>query len=777
MREVIDFDENWLFHRGDVTYAEDFPAYKGVAYMGAKTERKKYGPASRFYNDDPDCYSEKVEYKSEKWERVTLPHDYVIEGEPDKRYNCSLGFFKYENAWYRKHFTVLPEDRGKRITLLFEGVATHATVYLNGCLIKHNFCGYTTFEVDISEYVLFGEDNVLAVYVETSDHEGWWYEGAGIYRHVKMIKTEPVCVDLWGIFAKPVYSDGKWTVITETTVRNDCYSSKSVSILGEITDENGEIIAVAKASGKIAPREKRAFTYVFNVENPRLWSPESPVRYVMRASVYCGEQLKDVDDVKFGFRYFYADPDKGLLINGKHYLIKGVCSHADCGLLGKAVPDNVHRYKIKLIKEMGANGYRTSHYPHAEAVMEALDENGFIVMDETRWFESTDEGKEQLEMLIKRDRNRPCVFFWSVGNEERYFTTDAGKRIFKSLASVVKKLDDSRPITVACDRPVGSEIFDDADLIGINYNWNDIDEVRKKYPKKAMFSSECCASGTTRGWYFDADPEKAFLPAVDNDTGDFFTNRERTWKFITNRPWMMGGYQWIAFEHRGEAVWPRLCSISGAIDLFLQKKDAFYQNRSHWIDEPVIHLMPHWNFRGMEGKPITVTAYTNCEEAELFVNGVSAGRQPVEKYTKVQWNTEYRPGSIEVIGYNGGKAEVSEKRETTGKAVALALTLDTEDVKANGKDVAIFSCYCVDEQGREVPDAQPVVTFTASGAGVVYSTGSDITDHTTLLCGRRRMRAGRISVAVKMTKKSGELTLIATADGLDGAYFSKNIEE
>lgn len=777
MREIIDFDEGWLFHRGESECDGRFPAYKGIAYMGAKTERARMGPASRFYNDNPDCYSHTEEYKCEKWERVNLPHDYIIGDEPDRQYNTGLGFFRYDNAWYRKKFTLPECDNGKRITLLFEGVATHATVYLNGCLLKHNFCGYTSFEVDISDYVLFGEENVLAVYVEAQSHEGWWYEGAGIYRHVKLIKTQPLCVDLWGIFAKPVYSGGKWTVVTETTVRNDCYGDKIVRLRGEILDKNGCVTASASVSGKVSKRGNRTFTYVFEPENPELWSPESPVRYTMRVRVYGGSRLTDEDSVKFGFRYFRTDAKEGLFINDKHYLIKGVCAHADCGLTGKAVPDNLHRYKVRLIKEMGANGYRTSHYPHAEAVMEALDENGFIVMDETRWFESTDEGRAQLEMLIKRDRNRPCVFFWSIGNEEQYFGTDAGRRIYKNLAETVKKLDDSRPVTAACDVPAKSSIFDEADVIGINYNWDKIDSVREKHPDKAFFSSECCASGTTRGWYCGADAAKAFLPAVDNNTGEYFVNRERTWKFITSRPWLMGGYQWIAFEHRGEAVWPRLCSISGAIDLYLQKKDAFYQNMSHWTEKPMVHLMPHWNFPGMEGREIKITAYTNCEELELFVNGKSAGRKTVEKFGHGEWKAVYVPGCIEVIGYINGQEAASHRHETTGKAEKLMLTLDTADVKANGKDIAVFSCYCVDKQGREVPDACPEITFSASGAGTVYSSGSDITDHTSLLLSRRRMRAGRASVAVKMRKSGEPLTLIASADGLGSAVFEEKFEE
>lgn len=775
MREILDFDENWLFHRGDIQ--NDFPSTKGIAYIGAKTERYHMGPASKDYYAATDSYELCVEHKSELWQKVNLPHDFVIDGIPDKRYNNALGFLPYDNAWYLKRFRLENCDRNKRITLLFEGVATHATVYLNGCLMKHNFCGYNTFEVDITDVVKYDAENALSVYVNTQSHEGWWYEGGGIYRHVKLIKTDLISVDLWGIYAKPIKGEnGEWTVFTETTVRNDEFMRKSVRVEGEIYDCSGNVIATAKATAVIADKDKSTLKYSFTVKDPELWSPDSPVLYTMNAKVYCGKALRDESSVRFGFRYFRLDPDKGLFINDKHYKIKGLCGHADCGLMGKAVPDNIHRYKVRLMKEMGANGYRTSHYPQAEALMDALDENGFIVMDETRWFESTDEGKAQLEMLMKRDRNRPSVFFWSVGNEEPHHVTEEGRRICRSLMSLAHKLDDSRVImTAVCHSPDKATVYDELEAIGINYNWNMYETVHKKYPDKAVFSSECCATGTTRGWYFDQDDNKAFLPAYDRDTSVDFKGREFTWKYLSQNEWLLGGYQWIAFEHRGEATWPRLCSQSGAIDLFLQKKDAFYQNKSHWTNQPMVHVLPHWNFRGMEGVPIRVVAYTNCSRLEMFLNGRSMGRKEIEAYGHGEWTVLYEPGCIEVIGYNDGKAVASDRRITTGKAVKLALELDTPDVCANGKDIAIFSCYCVDENGLEVPDAEPVVAFTASGAGKVYSTGSDITEHDTIFKSVRKMRAGRIGVAVKMSKTAGELKLIATSENLLSAVFVKEI--
>ena len=770
MRERINYDEGWLFHRGDLDYP--LPAYKGVAYMGAKTERYHLGPAAKDYFAAVDPYTTEREHKSEKWEKVDLPHDYIIEGLPDKKYNPAWGFLPYENAWYIKKFTLDKADKSKRLTLFFEGVAVHATVYLNGCLMKHNFCGYTSFEVDITDYAEFERENTLAVYVNTDEHEGWWYEGGGIYRSVWLEKTELVSVERCGVFVKSEHQpDDSWLVPISVEIRNDGAKQKRVKTVVTIVDQNGNDVISAEKTVSAVAGEITEVKLNESLTNVKLWSPDEPNMYAAVTKLYVGESEIDEYVTRFGFRYYVLDPDKGMFINGRHYKIKGVCGHADCGLTGKAVPDNIHRHKVRLMKEMGANGYRTSHYMQAEALMDALDENGFIVMDETRWFESTDEGREQLRALVRRDRNRPSVFFWSVGNEEPFHATEKGRRICCSLISLVRKLDDSRTIMSAVSfTPEKATVYDELDAIGINYNWSTYEGLHRKYPDKAVFASECCATGTTRGWYFGD------LPAYDRDSSADFKGREFTWKFLDGNDWLLGGYQWIAFEHRGEAVWPRVCSQSGAIDLFMQKKDAFYQNKSHWTSEPMVHLLPHWNFEGFEGMPIKVVAYTNCDEVELFHNGKLQGRRKLEKHGHGEWEVPYAPGYIEAVAYIGGKEAARDKRVTAGKPHRLMLELQNPDVKANGKDIAIFDCYVVDENGIEVPDCSAVVDFLAEGAGRVYSTGSDVSDHGSLFSPTRKMRAGRIGVAVKTGKTSGALRLIATADGLLPAVYTVEIQ-
>ncbi len=776
MRQDELFDNGWLFHLGDIE--TPFPSVKGPAYVTSKTQRMKSGPASVAYNDRPDDYrmDDEKEIECERWINVTLPHDFLIMQPVDAKNNNAFGFVQRQNGWYRKHFTVPKEDEGKRITLLFEAVATHATVYLNGCLMKHNFCGYTSFEVDITDMLKYGEDNVLAVYVVTKDcHEGWWYEGGGIYRHVHLIKTSPVCIELWGVYAmpRPDRERGGWYVPIETAVLNETYEDKHVCARTRIEGADGEILCEADGECDIPLREKRIIKYTATAGSPLLWSTDEPNLYRVITDIYYDGVLTDTYVTRCGFRDVVMDANEGLFINGKHTTIRGVCAHHGCGLTGKAVPDNIMRYQVQLLKDMGVNGFRTSHYPHGEATMDALDELGFLVMDETRWFESTDEGKEQLTMLMKRDRNRPSVIFWSVGNEEPHHCTPEGKRIARSLMALAHKLDSTRCIMTAVDHPERATVYDELEAIGVNYNIQRYDEFHAKYPNKPFFSSEFCATGTTRGWYFDDDSERGHISAYDHDTNDYFVSREKSYK-LTDRKWIMGGYQWTGLEYRGEAQWPRLCSQSGAIDLFLQKKDAFYQNRSFFTEEPMVHLLPHWNWSGFENEDIRVFAYTNCDEVALLLNGKEIGRRSVERFGHAEWQVRYVPGTLKAIAYRNGKEVAHDTRITSEKPHRLRLRLDNEAPQPNGRDMAIVTCWVEDENGIAVPDASPTVSFMTNSLGHIHSTGSDVSDHVPLNSPDRRMYAGLVTAAVQVGDQKGTLKVYATSPGLVSAVL--NIE-
>ena len=731
----------------------------------------KWGPASKDYISVANDSNYNHEYKSERWEEVRLPHDYVINQPTSDEYNNALGFFKYENAWYRKKFQLSSEDKDKRIFLLFEGVATHATVYLNGCLVTRNFCGYTSFEADITDIVKYEGDNWLALYVNCENHEGWWYEGGGIYRNVYLVKTDRVSVDMYGVYVYPEKKDnGIWQTEVDITLRSDECEMKEVKVSCELYDADGNLAGSDDMDIMTVPYEKTELTLSINVQDPRIWDIDDPNMYTARVSVYVDGECVDVYSDRYGYREFSIDADKGFCLNGRYIKINGVCAHQDFGLTGKAVPDNILRHKIRLIKEMGANGYRCSHYPHPVATMDALDDYGFIVMAETRWFDSSPEGLEQLRMLVRRDRNHPSVFFWSISNEEMYHIRDEGRRITRHMISAVKALDHTRPITSAVSvRPDAATVFEDLDIVGINYNPSKFDPIREKYPNKPFLWTECCATGTTRDWYKPDNPQRAYLNSYDKDTNGWFQARETTWKFLDEREWVMGGYQWIAFEHRGEATWPRVCSQSGAIDLYMQKKDAFYQNQSLWLgkSQPMIHLMPHWNWRGYEGREIDVRVYSNCDAVELFCNGKSCGVRQLARFDHAEWKVVYEPGEITAVGYIDKEKVVCETRKTTKHPYALKLRLENgDDLCANNEDIALYTCYVVDEDEIEVPDASAFVRFDVNSLGYIVGTGSDICDRTRVDLPDRQMRAGRVSIAVKVKDISGVLTLYAEADGL-----------
>ena len=761
MRKEMLFNDRWFFHRGDIAPVR--VVGKGHVYSQAKTERELVGPASYYYPDFPDSYKTEAELPRERWDLVTLPHDYTIENVPDSNENQGLGYLKKENAWYRKHFKLDPKDENSRITLLFEGVSTGCTVYLNGCLLYRNFSAYNSFEVDITNYAYFDKENVLAVYTNTNEFEGWWYQGGGIYRNVWLCTTALLSVDLWGVFVKPqLKREDEWLVEFETTLRNDTYNAAEIFVKSEIIAANGTVVAVAQSAAELPMREKKTVFYECTVKGPVLWSPEQPNLYTVKTTLSCGAEEMDCTTTRIGFRTYVCDPQKGLFINGKHYKINGLCGHQDFGLTGLAVPDNIHRYKVQLMKEMGANGYRTSHYMFPNAFMDALDEQGFIVMDETRWFSDTKESLDQLEMLVKRDRNRPSVFFWSVGNEEYTHITPVGRKINKSMSAYLKKLDNTRPVTTAVSNsPDQSTVYEDNDVLGINYNVKMYDDIHQKYPNKPIFASECCACSQTRGFYSDTSLENGYYTGYDvTTTSGWFISRTETETYLNSREYILGGYQWDAFEHRGESVWPRLCSQSGAIDLFLQKKDSFYQNFVNWTEKPAVHLVPsHWNFKGLEGKKIKVVAYTNCDSVELFLNGRSLGIQTVPRYVGAEWEVLYEPGELKCIAVKGGET-VQDLVQTTGEPVALRLT-PMNSAAANGRDLQLFTLECVDQAGRAVPNAQETVRFYCNKLGTVVGTGSDVCDHVPPSSPVRKMRAGKITVAVRLGNTAGQLRVFA----------------
>ncbi|MBR0460156.1 MAG: DUF4982 domain-containing protein [Victivallales bacterium] len=775
MREKFPFNEAW---RVLVDPPEGIEVQsKNANYLTAKTERLKWGPGNYQHCDLSEHWDFDGEYFPEKWQEVNLPHDYIISQDIHPEESGTLGFYHYTNAWYRKHFNVSPEDQGKRLVFYFEGITGICDVYLNGCFLKHHNGSFSPFEADITDIVRFDRENVLAIHIDPRSYETWWYAGGGICRNVWLEKTSLVAVDRWGIFVHPEKQTGDaWRVPVEVTLRNDSYEDASVEAVAEVLGPDGTLLVHFAMQGSVLARSKTTIAGKTDISSPLLWDIEKPILHTLRITLKHNGAVTDIIEQTFGFRTFKFDAKEGFLLNGRNVKLQGVCMHGDCGLLGRAVPDNICRYKLHLLKEMGVNALRTSHYPHNEATMDECDHCGILVMDETRRFESNDEAIEQLQTLVLRDRNHPSVILWSTGNEEMvYHTIPQGHNIHRAMEHVIRRLDPTRPVTTAITQLDRASVQEISQVIGVNYSLDFIDDNRARFPDRPFVSSENSAAGTTRGWYYGNCPERGLFDARDRDphSGDCWYGREYTWKFIMERPWIGGGFQWSSFEYLGEAVWPRIGSISGAIDLFLQKKDAFWLNLSHWSKEPMVHLLPHWNHRGLEGCNILVWAYTNCPQAELFLDGKSLGLVDVPLYGHAEWNVPFQPGRLSVKTYRDGQIVAEDAHETTGPAYALKLQLDNTPIVPNGQDVAVFTCTVLDQQGREVPDATPFVRFAANGCGRIVGTGSSNTDHTSIARPERQMFAGRISVAVRLAKLSpgehGELTLLAQADGLRSA--------
>ena len=770
MREIISLNGRWNFFKGDINVPR--PVDKGATLIQCKNERKHIGPAAYYYFDKPDCYYAEREMHNEGWRYVTVPHDYVLLQDNDETQNNAHGYLKYDNAWYRKEFSLDAEKYfDKRIFLQFDGVATHCEVYLNGSLMKRNFSAYNGFEIDITNNVYFDRHNVIAVYVNTEEFEGWWYQGGGIYRDVRLVVTEPVYIARYGVYAPyEKLNDTDWKINFHTTVCNKLYESAEVTVVNKVIDANGVTATSSETKAVLDSYSDKCIDSAAIINNPKLWNIETPNLYTIKTVVLQDGNQIDENEIKIGFRTFEISAEKGFLINGVKTIIKGVNAHQDYGLTGISVPKNVNRYKIDLLKQMGANGYRTSHYEQTADILDALDEKGFIVIDETRWFETTNESFEYLKDLVMRDRNRPSVFFWSTGNEERTHITDEGKRVHREMAEYIRKLDNTRLITTCEDKtPTESKVFGDCDIIAINYNLESYDTVHKAYPNKAIMASECCATGTSRGWFLPTSV--GLVKEKDVETNSWYQAREKTWKHLMERPYVIGGFQWVGFDHRGEATWPGIGSLSGAFDLFLQKKSAFYQNKSYWTNESMIHIVPHWNFNGLERTPIDVDIYTNCDETELFLNGKSLGKQCIDKYCHGHYCVEYCPGELKAIGYKNGEVVCEDERVTSGAAKKLQLRLENS-FETNGADLAIFTCECLDENGLIVPDTAEYVYFSTDGNAEIVGTGSDERDHKCVSSPERQMFAGKISVAVRPKFGAETFSLYAKSNTCGYAVFT-----
>ena len=770
MREICHLSEGWRFYDGP----QDIPTprHKAVLYTGAKTESRLYGFASMNYVDDPNrC--------PDRWDVVRVPHDAAVARQPEPARGGTHGFSDYHEIWYRRTLTLPEEDRGRRLLLAFEGVATECEVFFNGTLVARHHSAYTPFEADVSDLARPGERNLIAVRVlPTVYHEGWWYTGSGIVRDVWLIKTDPTAVAMRGVWVRPVEDADGWRCEIEATVfRGGAAEEIAVRqrIVGEGIDAADTVSLSLPAYGTAAARQ------TLRCGTPRRWDIDDPYQYTCVTELLRGGEVIDAVSTRFGFRTVRFT-ETACLLNGRPVEIHGFCNHDDYSLTGRAVPPSITRHKLRLQREAGANAYRCSHYMQSEAVMDALDAQGFLVLAETRHFGSADEDLADLETLVRRDRNHPGVFLWSLGNEEDTFRGETGARIARRMIAVLRRLDPDRAVTAAVDKgPATAPIMGEVDVLGINYNSRFLDALHENFPGKPVLYTECAACGTTRGWYGDSDPALGFVSSYDRQLYPWNDSICATWANVAARPFLIGGFQWTGVEYRGESEWPRLCSQSGVIDFFLNRKDTFYLMQALWRDEPVVHVLPHWNWHGREGEVIPVHVFTNCAAVELSLNGRALGRVPCSPTEPARFAVPYEPGVLSAVGYDAaGRPAARDTVETTGAAVGLRLIVENAGDLAPG-EVAHVTALVVDADGREVPDAEAEVTFSLTGTAPlgypetrtirraeILGTGSSIADPVPPAVRTRRLRAGRAACAVRLGD-GAETILAVRAPGLAAA--------
>ncbi|MDB5327139.1 MAG: hypothetical protein JWM57_2708, partial [Phycisphaerales bacterium] len=654
-RQILRLDDHWRFHRGDV------PAPLAnkhlAAYMANKAGWARGAARGNF--DDSD------------WRVVTIPHDWSLDGPFDLANHVNSGFLPRGIGWYRRTFALDEADRGKTLSLRFDGIASHATVYLNGHLLARSFNGYLPIDVDFTDVATYGDElNVIAVRVDATPMEGWWYEGAGIYRHVWLTKRPRLgIVDrTFNITVKRVaLTEATWQVVGAVSIATGG-NAASLSVRWTLIDCAGQTVSAQESFLFDVHHRLQSTAKGLTVIAPKRWDLDSPTLYRLRCELLRDGSLIDECSQQIGFRTVRFDADEGFFLNDRRVLLKGTCNHQDHAGLGVALPDSIHRFRIQRLKDMGCNAYRVGHHPPAPELLDACDELGMLVMDENRTFGSSPEHLSQLSAMVRRDFNHPSVVLWSICNEESIQGTPVAKNIADTMAREVKRLDDSRPVTAAISGGILNDnaMSETIDVMSINYSFATLDPFHAKWPNKPVLSSETGCTLSTRGVY-KTDASKFQFASYDDDHERWGSSAREAWRQIRSRPWMAGMFVWTGFDYRGEPSpheWPSVTSHWGLLDLCGFEKDAFWRHKAYFTDAPMLYLAPHWN--STQGEVVRVQTLTNCDAVELFLNGQSLGRKAVDPIEMAEWQVPFDPGELRGVGYRSGVEVAAAVRESTG---------------------------------------------------------------------------------------------------------------
>lgn len=770
-REKLLLDFDWKFSLGHGSDpVKDFSYGLGTAFAKAG---EAYGAAAPNFNDS-------------SWRTIDLPHDWVVElpfvNSPDADVKAHgykpIGrqFPETTIGWYRRSFSIPVGDRGRRIAVQFDGVFRDATVWFNGHYLGRHPGGYSPFSYDLTSYVRYGQRNTLVVRVDASQFEGWFYEGAGIYRHVWLLKYQPLHIAAYGVFAHSRIEGNQAYVTVETTVENESATLGSGQMAVTLIDPFGQVAGKStKKFADLPPRARSTLSHKITVNRAKLWSLESPQLYTVRTQVISEGIPVDALDTRIGLRSIWFDADHGFFLNGQPVKIQGVCCHQDHAGVGAALPDGLQEFRIKRLKEMGCNAYRTSHNPPTPELLEACDRLGMLVMDENRLMGSSPERLDELETLIKRDRNHPSVIMWSIGNEEYVIQgNETGRQVALDMMAHIQSFDATRAITYGANiGPDATGINSVIPVRGFNYKRiGGIDRYRQLHPDQPLIGSEEGSTVCTRGFYRN-DTLKGYVCDYDSMYPSWASTAKDWWGFYAERSWLSGGFVWTGFDYRGEPTpygWPCINSHFGIMDMCGFAKNNFFYYQAWWSRGDVLHIFPHWNWPGREGERIDVWCHSNCDSVELFLNGQTLGRQKMARNDHLIWPAVYAPGVLEARGWRQGR-QLTRKIETTGPAVKIALIPDKSELKADREDICLITVLAQDSQGREVPPADHVIRFDISGPGRIIGVGNgDPSSHEPDKCmsqpWERRLFSGKCQVIVQSLRVPGELFLTASSPGL-----------
>ncbi|WP_295717875.1 beta-galactosidase GalB [Mucilaginibacter sp.] len=771
-RQTVDFDKGWRFNLGDVPHAEN--------------------PAT----------------SDTKWRSLSLPHDWSVEGKfsKDNPATPEGGALPGGIGWYRKTFTVPASSKGKLVYIDFDGVYQKSDVWVNGHHLGFRPNGYISFRYELTPYLNFGGNNVIAVKVDNSvQPNSRWYSGSGIYRNVWLVTTSKVAINHWGTYVTTTdVSEASAKVNLKVQVKNASASS-SVTVKTTLYDAAGKVIA---AGGAIPSKDQLKDTVfeteaTLTVKNPQLWSVDKPYLYKAVTQVLSGKTVIDTYTTPVGIRYFNFDVDKGFSLNGKAMKILGVCDHHDLGSLGAAINIRALERQLQILKAMGCNGIRTSHNPPAPELLDLCDKMGFIVMDEAfdtwEWAKAKYDyhlffkewHKRDLEDQILRDRNHPSVMIWSIGNEIGQQSDTSALRIAPQLTAIVHSLDKTRPITSANNNPdKNNKIIASGaiDLVGYNYHEGEYAGFHDRYPGKKFIATETTSGLETRGYYempsdsirvWPESWDKPFVregnnvSAYDNVRPPWGATHEMTWKVMKKYDFLSGMFIWTGFDYLGEPTpysWPSRSSYFGIVDLAGFPKDVYYMYQSEWTNKDVLHIFPHWNWT--PGKMIDIWAYyNNADEVELFLNDKSLG---IKKKTgddlHIMWRVKYEPGTLKAVSRKNGKVVLTRLIHTAGEPAKIELSADRKLIKAGGKDMSFITVRILDKDGNVVPDADNLVNFKINGEAFIASVDNgDPVSHDSFKVSYRKAFHGLALAIVQTKEKAGSITFTATSKGLQNA--------